>query len=338
MIKEKETNQIQLARELSISSSNLLSHFLCGRNKGMGGVSLKMVDWFREHGGNMSLVKYHGNEDAADADRKSKPTHSKKARVPEDDDAREAGGQSGTFLTPEVHQLLPLPKKTGGRGGGSSSVGGGRSAASVHATPPTLPTFSGEMRAGAEEHDDSGDGAQTPTDGAIAAAVRIDGAVPALAPTAAAAAGMAGTHQEGGDSRAVGARVEVLWDGERFAAEVLRCHNTGQYDVVYEEDGQLGTFLTPEVHLLLPLLKKTVGGRGGGSASEGGGQKRTVTSEGSADLQSAQPLQENREPTKEISRQRQAVSLGAFAGSMKGEVSFAKDELVTVLVRCAFSP
>jgi hypothetical protein len=81
-------------------------------------------------------------------------------------------------------------------------------------------------------------------------------------------------HKEGGaegDSRAVGARVEVLWDGEPFAAEVVRCYTTGQYDVVYEEDGQSGTFLTPAEHQLLPLPKKKTGGRGGGSSSVGGG-------------------------------------------------------------------
>jgi hypothetical protein len=99
----------------------------------------------------------------------------------------------------------------------------------------------------------------------------------------------------------------------------------------------------------LDALLSYLGDAGGGSRDKG--QKRTVTSEASADLQSAQPLQENRadlqsaqplqenrKPTKDISRQRQAVSLGAFKGSMKGEVSFAKDELVTVLVRCASSP
>jgi mannose-6-phosphate isomerase-like protein (cupin superfamily) len=51
----------------------------------------------------------------------------------------------------------------------------------------------------------------------------------------------------------VGAHVEVLWEGGLYAAEVVKCHRTGEYDVVYEKDGTEGTFVTHEEHRLLPL-------------------------------------------------------------------------------------
>jgi hypothetical protein len=54
-------------------------------------------------------------------------------------------------------------------------------------------------------------------------------------------------------SHAVGARVEVLWEGALYAAVVTRCHTTGKYDVVYEKGETTGTFLTFEEHRLLPL-------------------------------------------------------------------------------------
>ena len=51
----------------------------------------------------------------------------------------------------------------------------------------------------------------------------------------------------------VGKRVEVLWKGELFAAEVVKCHRTGEYDVVYEKDGMVGTLVTREEHQLRGL-------------------------------------------------------------------------------------
>ena len=48
----------------------------------------------------------------------------------------------------------------------------------------------------------------------------------------------------------VGKRVEVLWKGALFAAEVVKCHRTGAYDVVYEKDGTVGTLVTREEHQL----------------------------------------------------------------------------------------
>ena len=41
----------------------------------------------------------------------------------------------------------------------------------------------------------------------------------------------------------VGKRVEVLWKGELFAAKVVKCHRTGEYDVVYEKDGTVVSVL-----------------------------------------------------------------------------------------------
>jgi hypothetical protein len=41
----------------------------------------------------------------------------------------------------------------------------------------------------------------------------------------------------------VGSRVEVLREG-KYPAEVVKCHNTGEYDVVYEKDETEGTLLT----------------------------------------------------------------------------------------------
>ena len=35
----------------------------------------------------------------------------------------------------------------------------------------------------------------------------------------------------------VGARVEVLWEGALYAAEVVRCRARGKFDVVYEGGG-----------------------------------------------------------------------------------------------------
>ena len=54
----------------------------------------------------------------------------------------------------------------------------------------------------------------------------------------------------------VGKRVEVLWKGELFAAEVVKCHRTGEYDVMYEKDGTVRTFVTREEHRLAPLEEK----------------------------------------------------------------------------------
>jgi hypothetical protein len=71
---------------------------------------------------------------------------------------------------------------------------------------------------------------------------------------------------------AVGARVEVLWKGKLFAAEVMKCHRTGAYDVVYEKDGTEGTLVTHEEHRLVPLTGK--GARGGGSSGAWGGGGR----------------------------------------------------------------
>ena len=51
----------------------------------------------------------------------------------------------------------------------------------------------------------------------------------------------------------VGDRVEVLREGKLYAAEVVKCHSTGEYDVVYEKDGTEGTLVTREEHRLLPL-------------------------------------------------------------------------------------
>jgi hypothetical protein len=55
---------------------------------------------------------------------------------------------------------------------------------------------------------------------------------------------------------AVGARVEVLWEGELFAAEVMQRHRMGEYDVMYEKDGTVRTFVTREEHRLAPLEEK----------------------------------------------------------------------------------
>jgi len=54
----------------------------------------------------------------------------------------------------------------------------------------------------------------------------------------------------------LGDRVEVLWRGELCAAEVVKCHRTGEYNAVYEQDGTVRTFLTREEHRLLPLAEK----------------------------------------------------------------------------------
>jgi hypothetical protein len=51
----------------------------------------------------------------------------------------------------------------------------------------------------------------------------------------------------------VGDRVEVLWRGELHPAEVVKCHRTGEYNVVYETDGTVRTFLTREDNRLVPL-------------------------------------------------------------------------------------
>jgi hypothetical protein len=51
----------------------------------------------------------------------------------------------------------------------------------------------------------------------------------------------------------VGDRVEVLREGKLCPAGVVKCHNTGEYDVVYEKDGTEGTLVTREEHRLLPL-------------------------------------------------------------------------------------
>jgi hypothetical protein len=53
----------------------------------------------------------------------------------------------------------------------------------------------------------------------------------------------------------VGDRVEVLW-GELRTAEVVKCHRTGEYNVVYETNGTVRTFVTREEQRLLPLAKK----------------------------------------------------------------------------------
>jgi hypothetical protein len=51
----------------------------------------------------------------------------------------------------------------------------------------------------------------------------------------------------------VGNRVEVLWKGELHAAEVVMCHRTGEYNVVYETDGTVRTFLPRDETRLVPL-------------------------------------------------------------------------------------
>ena len=58
-------------------------------------------------------------------------------------------------------------------------------------------------------------------------------------------------------------RVELLREGKLYPAEVVKCHSTGEYDVVYEKDGTEGTLVTREEHRLLPLEKG--GGEGSGA-------------------------------------------------------------------------
>jgi hypothetical protein len=82
----------------------------------------------------------------------------------------------------------------------------------------------------------------------------------------------------------VGDRVEVLWRGELHAAEVVKCHRTGEYNVVYETNGTVRTFLTREENWLVPLARRGKMwrymrrrrrvGRGGGAAV----QKKPVDS------------------------------------------------------------
>jgi hypothetical protein len=57
-------------------------------------------------------------------------------------------------------------------------------------------------------------------------------------------------------SLAVGARVEVHWDNEVHVAVVKQCHVNGSYDVVYEDGGEMGTFLTHKEHKLVLLGAK----------------------------------------------------------------------------------
>ena len=54
----------------------------------------------------------------------------------------------------------------------------------------------------------------------------------------------------------VGARVEVLWEGAVYAAEVVKCRARGAFDVVYEGGGELGTWLTRKKHRLRLFGKK----------------------------------------------------------------------------------
>jgi hypothetical protein len=42
----------------------------------------------------------------------------------------------------------------------------------------------------------------------------------------------------------VGDRVEVLREEKLCPAEVVKCHSTSEYDVVYEKDGTEGTLVT----------------------------------------------------------------------------------------------
>jgi hypothetical protein len=63
----------------------------------------------------------------------------------------------------------------------------------------------------------------------------------------------------------VGDRVEVLSGGSLCPAEVMKCHSTGEDDVVYEKDGTERTLVTREEHRLRPLEK---GGRGKGSGAK----------------------------------------------------------------------
>ncbi len=50
----------------------------------------------------------------------------------------------------------------------------------------------------------------------------------------------------------VGDRVEVLWRGELHAAAVVKCHRTGEFNVVYV-DGTVRTFVTPSlIHISEP--------------------------------------------------------------------------------------
>jgi hypothetical protein len=66
-----------------------------------------------------------------------------------------------------------------------------------------------------------------------------------------------GTQSKDGKSGpVVGNRVEVLWRGELHAAEVVKCHRTGEFNVVYETDGTVRTFVTREDNRLVPLAKR----------------------------------------------------------------------------------
>ena len=47
---------------------------------------------------------------------------------------------------------------------------------------------------------------------------------------------------------AVGDRVEVLWEGELFDAEVIKLHASGAVDVAYDINGSVGMHLTAEDH------------------------------------------------------------------------------------------
>ena len=71
----------------------------------------------------------------------------------------------------------------------------------------------------------------------------------------------------------VGDRVEVLWEGRMYAAEVITCHSTGEYDVVYEKGGAEGTFVTRDKQQLLPRAG------GGGGRGVGGGRQRCKRSQ-----------------------------------------------------------
>ena len=69
----------------------------------------------------------------------------------------------------------------------------------------------------------------------------------------------------------VGDRVEVLWQGELFAAEVIRTPSPDTVDVVYEIDGTVGEDLTAEGHGLRLLPDRNSddgdGGEHGGSSA-----------------------------------------------------------------------
>ena len=57
----------------------------------------------------------------------------------------------------------------------------------------------------------------------------------------------------------VGDRVEVLWEGRLYAAEVVKCHSTGEYGAVYVNNGTEGTLVTHEEQQLCPLEKEGEG-------------------------------------------------------------------------------